>query len=83
MFGWVGEENKATFNLLDNRDQTFLKGSFLYNDIVLLGPCCSLCCAGYFLPPYLILIAQYIFYIYNYLDVQPNEILDIPELDTF
>ena len=40
-FGWVVGKNKTDFILLDNHDQTLLKGAVLNNDLAWHSPCFS------------------------------------------
>ena len=79
--GW--EVKNTALTLLGDRGQTLLKCSLISNNIDCLCPCWSLCLLDSFLLPYIILLVSYIFCIFYYPYVQHDELLDIPELNTF
>ena len=68
--------------LLDNRDQTLFKGDVFNNDFYHLRPCWSLYLPNSFLPPYLVIVAYFIYLCY-YPHVLTDNLLDIPALDAF
>ena len=76
-------KNKTPLILLDKHDQTLLKGAFLNNDIARLVPCWSLFLPNSFLPPYIVLVASYVFYIYTYSYVRYDHLLDINTINIF
>ena len=78
--GW--EVKNTELNLLGDHGHTFLKRSLISNNLACLCPCWSLCLLDSFLPPYLLLLASYIFCIFYYPYVQHDELLYIPELNS-
>ena len=74
--GFGGWEKKIIWRWpsLMNVITPLFKGAVLNDDISCLGPCWSLFWPNSFIPPYLLILDLYVFCIYTYPYVQPDEL---------